>query len=96
MKNKKIIYIGILALSIVIVSVFTYSYIKELPETVKQEVQNIITNEEKIATNVKDDNYNSIRVRPKIMKGLTTKQISENKLKREIKLRCFLSHFCKN
>ena len=45
-------------------------------ETVKQEVQNIITNEEKIATNIKDDNYNSIRVRPKIMKGLTTKSDS--------------------
>ena len=45
-------------------------------ETVKKEVQNIITNEEKIATNIKDDNYNSIRVRPKIMKGLTTKSDS--------------------
>ena len=45
-------------------------------ETVKQEVQNIITNEEKIATNIKNDNYNSIRVRPKIMKGLTTKSDS--------------------
>ena len=45
-------------------------------ETVKEEVQNIITNEEKMATNIKDDTYNSIRVRPKIMKGLTTKSDS--------------------
>ena len=45
-------------------------------ETVKEEIQNIITNEEKVAVNIKDDTYNSIRVRPKIMKGLTTKSDS--------------------